>query len=278
MSIDIDSLDVGTVQKIIDDQIEKGNLSSVKKFMDNESWEIRAHFVGAISKLTYKEDVEIYYQKGIMDNESRVRRSVLDSIESLFSPLQRGYSSSEISEKIEILKRKFLPILHISLQDSNTDIQHKSIDLICRIGDTKSIGYLLKLLKSENQNIRQSILSNIENKDYGWKKDANALPTLLEAYNEPDKRVKMGALRYLGLAGEESHQFIIDSLKNEDPEIRIYACKTLAIMKDPRFLTELIQMTQDIDQDVREAAFESVKYMLYSEYGVSLERSIPLER
>lgn len=65
MSIDVDSLDVGTVQKIIDDQIEKGKLSHIKKFMDNESWEIRAHFFSAISKLAYKEDVEIYYQKGV---------------------------------------------------------------------------------------------------------------------------------------------------------------------------------------------------------------------
>jgi len=166
----------------------------------------------------------------------------------------------------------------VSLQDSNTDILYKSIDLICRIGDTKSIGYLLKLLKSENQNIRQSIVSNIDDRDYGWKKDDNALPALLDAYNDPDKKVKMGALRYLQLAGEESYPYIIDGLKNEDPEIRIYACKILASIDDPRFLADLIKMTQDIDQNVREAALESVKYMLYSEYGVSLDRSIPLER
>ena len=278
MSIDVDSLDVGTVQKIIDDQIEKGNLSAVKEFMDNENWELRAHFYSAISKLAYKEDVEKYYQKGIQDKEYRVRRSVLYSIASLFSPLLKGYSSTEISEKLHILKKKFLPILHISLHDPNTDILYKSIDLICRVGDTKSIGHLLKLLKSENQDIRQSIVHNIENKDYGWKKDANALPALLEAYNDPDNRVNIGALRYLQLAGEESFPYIIDSLKNEDPEIRIYACKTLASIKDPRFLTDLIKMTQDLDQNVREAALDSVKYMLYSEYGVSLDLSIPFER
>ena len=278
MSIDINSLDVRTVQKIIDDQIDKGNLSSVKEFMDNENWELRAHFYSAISKLAYKEDVENYYQKGIQDKESRVRRSVIYSIESLFSPLQQGYSSTQISEKLHILKKKFLPILHISLKDPNADILNKSIDLICRIGDTKSIGHLLKLLKSEDQNIHQSIVYNIENKDYGWKKDASALPALLEAYNDPDKRVKMGALRYLQLAGEESYSYIIDSLNNEDPEIRIYACKTLASIKDPRFLTDLIKMTKDLDQNVREAALDSVKYMLYSEYGVSLDLSIPLER
>ena len=183
-----------------------------------------------------------------------------------------------MSEKRESLKKKFLPILHLSLQDQNSDILRKSIDLICRIGDTKSIGHLLKLLKSENENIRKSILSNVDEKDYGWNKDANALPALLEAYNDPDKKVKMGAIRYLQLAGEESYPYIIDSLTDEDPEIRMYTCKTLASIKDPRFLPDLIKMTQDVDQNVREAALESVKYMLYSEYGVDLNRSIPLER
>ena len=150
--------------------------------------------------------------------------------------------------------------------------------MICRIGDTESIGHLLKLLKSEDQNIQQSTEYHIENKEYGWETDANALPALLEAYIDPDKRVKMSALRYLKLAGEESYPYIIDSLTNEDPEIRMYTCKTLASIKDPRFLPDLIKMTQDVDQNVREAAIESVKYMLYSEYGVSLNLSIPLER
>ena len=118
MSIDIDSLDVKTVQKIIDDQLEKGNLSAVKEFMDNENWELRAHFYSVISKLAYSEEVEKYYQKGIRDKESGVRRSVVYSIESLFSPLLQGYDSSTMSEKREILKKKFLPILHLSLQET----------------------------------------------------------------------------------------------------------------------------------------------------------------
>jgi HEAT repeat protein len=59
---------------------------------------------------------------------------------------------------------------------------------------------------------------------------------------------------------------IVKSLKDKNPEVRKAACVSLSRKQDGLYIQELIQMTKDVDEDVRTCAKDCIASLLGVEF------------
>jgi HEAT repeat protein len=107
--------------------------------------------------------------------------------------------------------------------------------------DARRLG-LIRLLKDENEEVRQMAASALERLD-----GMSNLPLILEHYKKGDKAIRLRSIYALGKLGtEECMPPLIHALDNDKEEdVRAAAIRVLAEIKDPKTLPALILRLSD---------------------------------
>lgn len=278
MSIDINSLDPNTVMKIMEDQVRDGNLNSLKQYRSHENPSVRGHIVRLITKHAFDQDVKSFYKDALKDTSPSVRLELINSIEKLYQPAYKEKyttvwedgnikSITTDSKKLDNFYKNYFPILIEALKDSDERNQRKAIDALVEIGDSRALGYIIKLFKPQDSNIHEYAENAVDNREYGWgKEQEKAIPALLEALKDTNLQVKLGAIEYLSITGEKGIAHIIKSLDDKNPEIRKKACTALTSTRDILYLQELIRMSKDPDKGVRETVSKRLSTLIVPSY------------
>lgn len=269
MSIDIESLNDDAIAAIIKDQIEKRNFNTVKKYLTHKSPKIRSYAIESLSKYAFEIDMTDALKKGIKDQDQGVRLHTLRSLKDIFKRAEEKKekwtmnpdgTSTRVFDPEGLwmqFNNKYFPIIIIALQDETKWVKSETISLLAQIGNPVTVGYLVQLLKTSDEDFRREITSVLERRlyEYDWGKDSKeALSPLLDALKDNDPYIRLNAVTNLKVTGEYGYKYLVQSLKDREPSVRVEACNALARTRDPMFLQDLLELTKDENRDVRESA------------------------
>src|SRR5262245_14900020 len=101
--------------------------------------------------------------------------------------------------------------------------------------------------------------------------ETQSVETLLAYLKSPNSGTRRDAARKLG-ERRLRDQHVIEALifalhKDEDPDVRLEAVKSLGMIKEPSALSDIISASKDADPAVRRAAVKSL-VSLYTERGI----------
>ena len=105
----------------------------------------------------------------------------------------------------------------------------------------------------------------------GERRDVRAIPHLLEAIQDSDKRMKAGVAEALGKIGHESAvPAIAELLRHEDSGVRLYAAGALGEIGHESVIPHLVKAIEDEDRFVRSNAAKGLEkiYEAAKEKGV----------
>jgi len=115
------------------------------------------------------------------------------------------------------------PLLRKCLRDLHPGVRIAALRGIFLSGEGVDLNILLQLLSDESPWVRRKLATLL-----GWTPMEGALPILMEMSKDRDGKVRMAALfSLMTLYPEEGRERLFESYKDEDPDIRQWAKKTL---------------------------------------------------
>ena len=111
--------------------------------------------------------------------------------------------------------------------------------------------------------LREAILRGWEVRLSGWKMGKEAIPTLMDYLEDPDEKIRWGALSALGEFKDPSHLPVFQRLLQHDPApwVRGSAARVIGRLACEGSAPALADALEDEDAKVRRAAAESLKEM-----------------
>lgn len=204
---------------------------------------------------------------------------------SIFNP---GRPTVYAEDEIVAIGSAAVPALLENLVSPN---QHylarvSAIHALGRIGDTRALPYLERILESkEDGNFRSGaawslgqirnraavsvLLTAVKDSDK-WVRsaaaralgdigDPGAAPRLVEALTDTDSEVRKEAAYSLGkIKPLKAIEPLIVALQDHDKDVRYYAARSLGLIQDPRALPSLRAASQDKDNEVRSSVEEAI--------------------
>lgn len=148
--------------------------------------------------------------------------------------------------------RRAIPVLRIALYDRNDSVQHAAAYALIQLAyGTDLIPSLAAALYDQDQHVRYVAVRSLE--------FLSADDLMLEAALNEEPRVRQIAVYYIGRAKIlEGFELLIDALQDPDDEICLGAIWSLGQLGNPRAMPALEQLVNDPSDNVARAAREAL--------------------
>ncbi len=148
--------------------------------------------------------------------------------------------------------RRAIPVLRISLYDRNDSVQHATAYALIQLAyGTDLIQALSAALYDEDMHVRYVAVRSLE--------FLNADDLMLEAAINDEPRIRQIAVYYIGRAKVlDGFELLIDALQDPDDEICLGAIWSLGQLGNPRAMPALEQLINDVSENVARASREAL--------------------
>lgn len=194
---------------------------------------IRERAARALGAIGNKRAVDILIHS-MGDNDVRVRRSVARALGQLQDP-------------------KAIDAVVGALKDRDREIRLHVVTALGEIANPRAVIPLTKVLSDPNKRMRRKAVWGL-----GQIKDRDAIPALIGMLGDTDGVTRNNASDALAEIGRPALSKLIDVLDDKNWHVRLFACKALGTIGDPRATERLIRLTRDKEFRVRKYAVEAL--------------------
>lgn len=210
--------------------------SLIAKLVSDRNPEIRALAISALSRNPRKSSLNVFVD-ALSDSSSEVQKIAIQTLGEV------GDTSNPV----------VMGTLQKHLQGDQSDLQMASVEALGRLGETKVIPSILKLLNEEIEGAADSDRLRTFVKSLQRLRDPRAVLPLCEVFESSDSaRVRRRVVDALGVIGDPAAKTVLErSLRrDESEEVRAASAQALGILGDQSVTPSLIDALHDAS-DVR---------------------------
>lgn len=199
----------------------------------------------------------------LSDPYGQVRNEAVKTIVSLGTPAIDPLIEVLVSDQPEVPERASFALVQIGqasvgpliegLEATNPAIRKGSAAILGHIMDEKAIPALIRTLNDPDREVRREAVKALA----GMKSSATG--PLMEAFRTGEPLARYGAMETLWMIGAPAVPYLLDSLKDENPDIKKRSALLLGESGDMSAVEALNQTMRDKNTAVRRAAFWAIE-------------------
>lgn len=244
-----------------------GDVEAVRDALHSDSAAVRRRAATILGDLADEDDqpsIDALLRAATRDDDDRVRGAAIDALDAVgqaaVEQLLETLTGSDTGDAEWVTARKFAA----ALSADRPELRMAAANALARLGEANAVPKLVDAMEDPDPRVRLRVCHAC-----GALADPRAVPALTKRLDD-HARVRHAAANALGSIGtDQSLAPLIDLLEDDDPSVRRIAAGALGKASNARPVEPLVYVLADDSEAVRKAAVYSV---------IELLSNVPTER